>query len=183
MGEIENKLLQLTSSGSSSKSVAEVGVELPAEVTIRLDEIEDLTNRSSKILSNLDYQILVAMTGIVGEDKVAEEFGVTKGYIRKLMRSADGSEFLKEQAKQKAEMSLAVSTNMVNAGIQLWQNHIGELMQKGQTELVLYNLFGKASLHEVQAGLHKQQSAVPEDNGNGLMQLFQSISVNTGGGK
>ena len=45
MGEIENKLLKLTSSGSSSKSVAEVGVELPAEVIIRLDEIEDLTNR------------------------------------------------------------------------------------------------------------------------------------------
>lgn len=183
MGEIENKLLQLTSSGSSSKSVMEAGVELPAEVTIRLDEIDDLTNRSSKILSNLDYQILVAMTGIVGEDKVAEEFGVTKGYIRKLMRSADGSEFLKEQAKQKAEMSLAVSTSMVNAGIQLWQNHIGELMQKGQTELVLYNLFGKQSLHEVQAGLHKQQSSVPEDNGNSLLNLFASISVNSGGGK
>ena len=80
-------------------------------------------------------------------------------------------------------MSLAVSTNMVNAGIQLWQNHIGELMQKGQTELVLYNLFGKSSLSEVQGMLHKQQSSVPEDNGNGLMQLFQSISVNTGGGK
>ena len=183
MGEIENKLLQLTSSGSSSKSVAEAGVELPAEVTIRLDEIEDLTNRSSKILSNLDYQILVAMTGIVGEDKVAEEFGVTKGYIRKLMRSADGSEFLKEQAKAKAEMSLAVSTNMLHEGLQLWQNHIGELLQKGQTELVLYNLFGKSSLSEVQGMLHKQQSSVPEDNGNGLMQFFQSISVNTGGGK
>ena len=150
---------------------------------VNLLEIEDLTNRSSKILSNLDYQILVAMTGIVGEDKVAEEFGVTKGYIRKLMRSADGSEFLKEQAKAKAEMSLAVSTNMVNAGIQLWQNHIGELMQKGQTELVLYNLFGKQSLSEVQAGLHKQQSAVPEDNGNSLLNLFASISVNNGGGK
>ena len=39
MGEVENKLLQLTSSGSSSKSVAEVGAELPAEVNIRLDEI------------------------------------------------------------------------------------------------------------------------------------------------
>ena len=80
-------------------------------------------------------------------------------------------------------MSLAVSTNMVNAGIQLWQNHIGELMQKGQTELVLYNLFGKASLHEVQAGLHKQQASIPTEDNNGLMQLFQSISVNTGGGK
>ena len=97
------------------------------------------------------------------------------------MRSADGSEFLKEQAKAKAEMSLVVSTNMVNAGIQLWQNHIGELMQKGQTELVLYNLFGKSSLSEVQAGLHKQQSAVPDDNGNSLLNLFASISV--GGGK
>ena len=181
MGEVENKLLQLTSSGSSSKSVAEVGVELPAEVAIRLDEIDDLTNRSSKILSNLDYQILVAMTGIVGEDKVAEEFGVTKGYIRKLMRSADGSEFLKEQAKVKAEMSLAVSTNMLHEGLQLWQNHIGELLQKGQTELVLYNLFGKSSLSEVQGMLHKQQSAVPEDNGNSLLNLFASISV--GGGK
>ena len=180
MGEIENKLLQLTSSGSSSKSIMEAGVELPAEVTIRLDEIEDLTNRSSKILSNLDYQILVAMTGIVGEDKVAEEFGVTKGYIRKLMRSADGSEFLKEQAKAKAEMSLAVSTSMVNAGIQLWQNHIGELMQKGQTELVLYNLFGKQSLSEVQAGLHKQQASIPTEDNNGLMQLFTSITI---GGK
>ena len=181
MGEIENKLLQLTSSGNSSKSVAEVGAELPAEVNIRLDEIEDLTNRSSKILSNLDYQILVAMTGIVGEDKVAEEFGVTKGYIRKLMRSADGIEFLKEQAKQKAEMSLAMSTSLVNEGLSLWKNHIGELMAKGQTELVLYNLFGKQSLSEVQAGLHKQQSAVPEDNGNSLLNLFASISV--GGGK
>ena len=183
MGEIENKLLQLTSSGSSSKSVAEVGVELPAEVTIRLDEIEDLTNRSSKILSNLDYQILVAMTGIVGEDKVAEEFGVTKGYIRKLMRSADGSEFMKEQAKAKAEMSLAVSTNMLHEGLQLWQNHIGELLQKGQTEMALFHLFGKSSLSDIQASIHKQQSATPEDNGNGLMQLFQSISVNTGGVK
>ena len=181
MGEVENKLLQLTSSGNSSKSVAEVGAELPAEVNIRLDEIEDLTNRSSKILSNLDYQILVAMTGIVGEDKVAEEFGVTKGYIRKLMRSADGSEFLKEQAKQKAEMSLAISTNMLHEGLNIWQNHIGELLAKGQTELVLYNLFGKLSLSEVQSGLHKQQSAVPEDNGNSLINLFASISV--GGGK
>lgn len=177
MGEVENKLLQLTSSGNSSKSVAEVGAELPAEVNIRLDEIEDLTNRSSKILSNLDYQILVAMTGIVGEDKVAEEFGVTKGYIRKLMRSADGSEFLKEQAKAKAEMSLAISTNMLHEGLNIWQNHIGELLQKGQTELVLYNLFGKQSLSEVQANLHKQQSAVPEDNGNSLINLFASISV------
>lgn len=177
MGAVENKLLQLTSSGNSSKSVAEVGAELPAEVAIRLDEIEDLTNRSSKILSNLDYQILVAMTGIVGEDKVAEEFGVTKGYIRKLMRSADGSEFLKEQAKQKAEMSLAMSTSLVNEGLNLWKNHIGELMAKGQTELVLYNLFGKLSLSEVQANLHKQQSAVPEDNGNSLINLFASISV------
>ena len=121
------------------------------------------------------------MTGIVGEDKVAEEFGVTKGYIRKLMRSADGSEFLKEQAKQKAEMSLAVSTNMVNAGIQLWQNHIGELMQKGQTEMALFHLFGKSSLSDIQASIHKQQSATPEDNGNSLLNLFASISV--GGGK
>ena len=181
MGEVENKLLHLTSSGNSSKSVVEVGAELPAEVNIRLDEIEDLTNRSSKILSNLDYQILVAMTGIVGEDKVAEEFGVTKGYIRKLMRSADGSEFLKEQAKQKAEMSLSMSTSLVNEGLNLWKNHIGELMSKGQTELVLYNLFGKLSLSEVQSNLHKQQSAVPEDNGNSLINLFASISV--GGGK
>ena len=121
------------------------------------------------------------MTGIVGEDKVAEEFGVTKGYIRKLMRSADGSEFLKEQAKQKAEMSLAMSTSLVNEGLNLWKNHIGELMAKGQTELVLYNLFGKLSLSEVQSNLHKQQSAVPEDNGNGLMNLFASITVNGGG--
>lgn len=181
MGEAENKLLQLTSSGNSSKSVAEVGAELPAEVTIRLDEIEDLTTRSSKILSNLDYQILVAMTGIVGEDKVAEEFGVTKGYIRKLMRSADGSEFMKEQAKVKAEMSLSVSTNMLHEGLQLWQNHIGDLLAKGQTELVLYNLFGKSSLSEVQGMLAKQQSSVPEDNGNSLLNLFASISV--GGGK
>lgn len=183
MGEVENKLLQLTSSGSSSKSVVEAGVELPAEVTIRLDEIEDLTNRSSKILSNLDYQILVAMTGIVGEDKVAEEFGVTKGYIRKLMRSADGSEFLKEQAKAKAEMSLNMSTALVSEGLNLWKSHIGDLLAKGQTELVLYNLFGKSSLSEVQGMLHKQQSAVPEDNGNSLLNLFASISVNNGGVK
>ena len=180
MGEIENKLLQLTSSGSSSKSITEAGVELPAEVTIRLDEIEDLTNRSSKILSNLDYQILVAMTGIVGEDKVAEEFGVTKGYIRKLMRSADGSEFLKEQAKAKAEMSLNMSTALVSEGLNLWKNHIGDLLAKGQTELVLYNLFGKASLHEVQASLHKRQASIPTEDNNGLMQLFTSITI---GGK
>ena len=180
MGEVENKLLQLTSSGSSSKSVTEVGVELPAEVTIRLDEIEDLTNRSSKILSNLDYQILVAMTGIVGEDKVAEEFGVTKGYIRKLMRSADGSEFMKEQAKVKAEMSLNMSTLIMSNGLALWQQHIGGLLAKGQVEIALAHIFGKMSLSEVQNMLHKQQSSTPEDNGNGLMNLFASITVNGG---
>ena len=93
------------------------------------------------------------------------------------MRSADGSEFMKEQAKAKAEMSLSVSTNMLHEGLQLWQNHIGDLLAKGQTELVLYNLFGKSSLSEVQGMLAKQQSSVPEDNGNSLLNLFASISV------
>lgn len=97
------------------------------------------------------------------------------------MRSADGNEFLKEQAKAKAEMSLNMSTALVSEGLNLWKSHIGDLLAKGQTELVLYNLFGKSSLSEVQGMLHKQQSSVPEDNGNSLLNLFASISV--GGGK
>ena len=96
------------------------------------------------------------------------------------MRSADGSEFLKEQAKAKAEMSLNMSTLIMSNGLALWQQHIGGLLAKGQVEIALAHIFGKMSLSEVQNMLHKQQSSTPEDNGNGLMNLFASITVNGG---
>ena len=182
MGEVENKLLNLTSSVSAVSYDAEVVEEVKSSF-VSLNEIDDLIGKGGKNLTNLDYQILVAMSGINSEDNVAEEYGVTKGYIRKLLRSPEGNDFMKEQAKQKAEMSLAVSTNIVAEGLTLYKSHIEGLLQKGQVENALMCIFGRQSLSEVQGQLHKQQSSVPEDNGNSLLNLFASISVNNGGGK
>lgn len=152
-----------------------VKVELPLQVS----DIDDIISKGSgKLLSNLDYQILVTLSnGFKSEETIAEEYQVSKNYIKKLIRSPDGSEFLQEQAKQKADLSLSMTTNMVNNGLVVYQEYLQDLFAKGRTTEALYHLFGKQSIVEVQNMLHKQQANVVEDNDNGLMNLFKTISV------
>ena len=175
MNEREKMLLNLS---STTPDVIDVIVE-EKKMPLQASDIEDITSKSKSIkLSTLDYQILVTLSnGFKTEEAIAEDYQVSRNYIKKLMRSEDGSEFLQEQAKQKSDAALALTTNMVHNGMQIYQEYIADLLSKNKTAEALYHLFGKQSVVDVQNILHKQQVGVIEDDSKGLIQLFQNISV------
>lgn len=170
----ERKLLELTShlelETNQSNSI-ETEVILDSE----LDIIDDLVSKNfDRILTNKDYLILVALDN-KGIESVASEYNVSISYIKKLMRSIVGSEFLKLQAKQKSETALAIASISVAEGMLKYSQLVNNLFEKGQTELALSYLFGKQSLSEVQNMLHKQQAELPNEDTNELKSLYTDL--------
>ena len=180
----DDKLLQL-----ASKLKAEKQIETPIETTVEeeyettLEDIQDIVQKSfDRVLTTNDYLMLVALDS-KSLEAVAVEFDVTPNYIKKLMRSNTGSEFLKDQAKQKSEYALSIATTTVAEGILHYQAMVNNLFKQGKTELALSYLFGKASLHETQQALHKQLTNQVEESDDGLKSLFSSLLVDKVGNK
>lgn len=170
--DTEKKLLDIVGGLPST----EKDLELIIEETITQDDISDITSSSfSRVLTNTDYLILVDLSSGKGVDTLSDKYDVSKNYIKKLMRSKEGSELLKDQAKQKTEMALALSSSTVAEGLLRYQQYVDDLFAKGQTSLALSYLFGKQSLSEVQAALHKQMAGETPDATDGLTSLFSSL--------
>lgn len=172
---VDAKLLELA---SSLKTTSETSDTIPAEIIeekITDEDISDLISKNyDRVLSNQDYLILVELD-TKSIDVVALEYNVSVTYIKKLMRSNVGSEFLKQQAKQKSETALAIASISVAEGVMQYKKMIDDLFATGQTNLALSFLFGKASLAEVQNMLHKQQAEVVPDETNAMSNLFKNL--------
>ena len=177
----EKKLLDLADElGLNVPSIVEPDEEQIPQNKENLEDVSDLiikNERSEKILTNLDYLILSGISSGKSLPSLATTYNTTESYIKKAMRSDSGSKFLKEQAKQKADLALSLSTTTVYEGVLKYQELIADLFNKKQDSLALSYLFGKQSLMEVQAGLHKQQANVEEGNSKDLLNLFASIAV------
>lgn len=182
MNETESKLLELASmlkadaKDKVDKSEApEVDCEL-IETETSIDDIDDLVNKNfDRVLTNKDYLILVGLDN-KSIDVVASEHNVSLNYVKKLMRSGSGSDFLKTQAKQKMQTALDISSLTVARGVEEYQKMINNLFEKSQPELALSFMFGKLSMLEVQNMLFKQQQSSTEtDDGNAIKSLFSSL--------
>ena len=176
MNETENKLLELANKIKAENKSPEptcVESELVEETTI--DDIEDLVTKNfDRVLTNKDYLILVGLD-TKGIDSVASEHGVSVNYIKKLMRSSVGNEFLKAQAKMKTEQALSISSLTVANGVLEYQKMIAGLFEKQETALALSYLFGRSSMLDVMESLNKQQQGVVEDDSQQMRSLFSSL--------
>lgn len=170
----EQKLLELANMLKTNDKPSEpIEVEVIQETTI--DDIDDLVSKNfDRVLTNKDYLILVALDD-KGIEAISSEQNVSVNYIKRLMRSTVGSEFLKTQAKQKSELALSLASVSVAEGVLKYSELVNKLFNEGKTELALSYLFGKQSLSEVQSMLHKQQAEVPEDGTNEMKSLFTSL--------
>ena len=183
MTETESKLLELATrlkadDGEIDKATglnpSEVECELiESETTI--EDIDDLvSNNFDRILTNKDYLILNGMNN-KSIDVVANENGVSINYVKKLMRSSSGSEFLKNNAKQRMQTAMDVASLSVAQGVFEYQKMINNLFEKSETNLALSFLFGKMSLLEVQNMLYKQQENKEQDDSGAMKSLFTSL--------
>ena len=171
----EQRLLELAGMLKADTKPSE-----PLEVEViepetTMDDISDLVSKNfDRVLTNSDYLILVALDD-KGIESVSAEHNVSVNYIKKLMRSNVGNEFLKSQAKQKSELALSIASVSVAEGVMKYSELVNKLFAEGKTELALSYLFGKQSLSEVQNTLHKQQAEIPEDGSNEMKSLFTSL--------
>lgn len=171
----EQKLFQLTAGLVPDTKPQEVEIIPQTEIS----DIDDLVAKNfDRILTNKDYLILVGLDD-KGIESVAAEHGVSINYIKKLMRSNVGNDFLKAQAKQKSEIALSIASVSVAEGIMKYSQLVNDLFAKGETQLALSYLFGKQSLSEVQNTLHKQQAETPNDDNNEIKSLFTSLLSDT----
>lgn len=151
-----------------------------------IEDINDLTKPNKaktyeRNLTSTDFLLLNSLSEGKSIEQVSLENDVTENYIKKLMRSDAGSNFLKEQSTQKSELALSMSTATVSNGVTAYNKLINDLLEEGKTSLGLQYLFGKMSLMEVQAMLHKQQQGTVDlEDADGLKNLFVSIAVNGG---
>ena len=183
MTETESKLLELATrlkadDGEIDKATglnpSDVECELiESETTI--EDIDDLvSNNFDRILTNKDYLILNGMNN-KSIDVVANENGVSINYVKKLMRSSSGSEFLKNNAKQRMQTAMDISSLAVAEGVLHYQKYVNDLFARGEINLGISFLFGKSSLLEIQNQLHKQQQGVVEDDSGAMKSLFTSL--------
>ena len=187
MSEAEDKLkalvLGLAPTAADSTNTASGDLqEEPSKSIVTIEDIDDLTKPKKmatyqRVLSNLDYLILSGLSEGKGIDYLCETYSVSENFIKKLMRSDSGNAFLQEQSKIKAETALALTTTAVANGVNKYVQMVDELFEKGNTSLGLNYLFGKLSLMEVQALLHKQQNDAVVDDTDGLKNLFLNIAV------
>ena len=171
----DSKLLELANmlKSDSSKDLTEPECEIVEEESE--EDIEDLiTKNFDRVLTNKDYLILVGLNN-KSLEIVAQEHSVSVNYIKKLMRSNSGSEFLKTQAKQKMQTALDISSLTIARGVEEYHKMVSDMFARGDSALALNFIFGKASLLEAQNMLHKQQQGVTEDDGNAMKSLFSSL--------
>lgn len=174
--DTDKKLLDIASGLSNSTTEETIVPEV-----ITFSDIQDIvTNNYNRMLTNQDYLILNEIAGGKGLENIAGRYDVSQSYIKKVMRSTQGAEFLKEQSRQKSELALAISTTTVAEGLLKYQQLIDDLFKKGQNELALSYLFGKQSFSEVQASLHKQLSEEDNTDKNALSNLFATLMVDKG---
>ena len=181
MNETESKLLELASmlkvdaKDKVDKSEApEVDCEL-IETETSIDDIDDLVSKNfDRVLTNKDYLILVGLDN-KSIDVVASEHNVSLNYVKKLMRSGSGSDFLKTQAKQKMQTALDISSLTIARGVEEYHKMVSDMFARGDSALALNFIFGKASLLEAQNMLFKQAQGVEPDDGNAMKSLFSSL--------
>ena len=183
----EDVLLSLVSELKDSNPPLDQTVITQSKKTpTTIEDINDLTKPNKaktyeRNLTSTDFLILNSLSEGKSIEQVSLENDVTENYLKKLMRSDAGSNFLKEQSTQKSELALSMSTATVSNGVTAYNKLINDLLEEGKTSLGLQYLFGKMSLMEVQAMLHKQQQGTVDlEDADGLKNLFVSIAVNGG---
>lgn len=154
----------------------------PTVYSKTIEDIDDLTKpitgvQFQRTLNNTDFLVLSDLSEGKGLTTIANQHSVSESYIKKLMRSDAGNNFLQTQSKQKSELALALTTTAVANGVNKYVEMVDELFEKGNTSLGLNYLFGKMSLMEVQAMLHKQQEVATPDETDSLKNLFLNIAV------
>ena len=173
--DLDNKLIALTAELIDDDE--EIEEQKPNKsVKLKAEDITDIVEKKfDRILSSTDYLILVDLGNNSGVEDLAEKYEVSQNYIKQLIRSKDGVEFLKVQAQKKAEISLAISTATVADGVLKYKALIDECFNNNQEQLGLSYLFGKLSFMEVQQMLSKNQPV--EEEKDGLKELFSGLMV------
>ena len=172
--DLDNKLIALTAELIDDEEQEEQKPNKSAK--LKAEDITDIVEKKfDRILSSTDYLILVDLGNNSGVEDLAEKYEVSQNYIKQLIRSKDGVEFLKVQAQKKAEISLAISTATVAEGVLKYKALIDECFNNNQEQLGLSYLFGKLSFMEVQQMLSKNQPV--EEEKDGLKELFSGLMV------
>lgn len=178
----EDILLELTSTNTDEQGQKEQKSE--DLITSQLkeqsskEELKDLISTNvekEKALTETDYLVLEQHCLGVDESVICEQYNISKGYFRQILRNSNSSKFIEKWSNNTQQKVLTQSIGNISTGMDLLTKKINKLVAEGKDDLAIREMFGKLSLVEVHEKLAKLNKDEEDDSTAPIQNLFLNL--------